>query len=166
VFDSLGPDGDPVDVLDHGLQCAHELAAVAPDDAELQVAGLVHDLGHALDGRHALDHGEVGARHVGPLLGARVARLVALHVPAKRYLVAVDAAYAIGLSGGSTRSLELQGGPMTPGEVAAFGADPHAGDAATLRRADDAAKVVGRRVPGLERWASVVHRVAARHVRA
>ena len=37
---------DGLSELDHGLQCAFELAAVRPDDHELQVAGLVHDIGH------------------------------------------------------------------------------------------------------------------------
>lgn len=161
VFDSLGPDGDPVDLLDHGLQCAHELAAVAPADEELQVAGLVHDVGHAIEGWHALDHGEVAAGYVRPLLGDRVARLVALHVPAKRYLVATDGSYEV--SAGSARSLALQGGGMDPDEVTAFERDPDAAAATTLRRADEAAKVVGRSVPGLDRWAPVVGRVAAAH---
>jgi len=161
VFDSLGPDGDPVDILDHGLQCAHELARVAPDDEELQVAGLVHDLGHAIEGWHAVDHGEVGGAYVEALLGARVARTVALHVPAKRYLVATDAAYE--LSDGSVRSLELQGGAMSAAEVARFEQDPNAADAATLRRADEAAKVIGRLVPGLDHWHPVVARVAGVH---
>jgi predicted HD phosphohydrolase len=163
AFDSLGPDGDPVDILDHGLQCAHELAAAAPDDEELQVAGLVHDLGHVIDGWHALDHGEVAAAYVGPLLGERVARVVALHVPAKRYLVATEDDYEV--SPGSARSLALQGGAMDAAEVAAFTAEPFAADAATLRRADEAAKVVGRSVPGLDAWAPVVRRVVAAHAR-
>ena len=34
--------------LDHGLQCAAELAEAAPGDVELQVAGLVHDVAHTL----------------------------------------------------------------------------------------------------------------------
>jgi predicted HD phosphohydrolase len=159
VFDSLGPDGDPVDILDHGLQCAYELERTAPGDEELQVAGLVHDVGHALEGWHALDHGEVGAAYVAPVLGGRVARLVALHVPAKRYLVATDAAYE--LSDGSTRSLELQGGAMSDAEAAEFASDPDGTSAATLRRADEAAKVIGGVVPGLDRWAPVVRAVAA-----
>jgi predicted HD phosphohydrolase len=161
VFDSLGPEGDPVDILDHGLQCAAELATVAPDDEALQIAGLVHDLGHAVDGWHAVDHGEVGGRFVGLLLGPRVARIVALHVPAKRYLVATDPDYGGVLSSGSMRSLELQGGGMNTAEVATFELDPFAADAARLRRADEAAKVVGRRVPGLDHWAPVLARVAA-----
>ena len=34
--------------LDHGLQCAYELSCTRPDDEELQIAGLVHDIGHRL----------------------------------------------------------------------------------------------------------------------
>ena len=161
VFDSLGELGDPVAILAHSLQCAYELERIAPDDSELQVAGLVHDLGHVLGDFHTVDHGEVGAAWVEPLLGERVARLTVLHVPAKRYLVATDADYAAALSDGSALSLELQGGVMTPDEAEAFAADPHGPDAATLRRADEAAKVIGRQVPGLDHWAPVVRAVAA-----
>jgi predicted HD phosphohydrolase len=162
VFDSLGELGDPVDILAHSLQCAYELEQAAPDDLELQVAGLVHDVGHVLDGFHAVDHGEVGAAWVEPLLGARVARLTVLHVPAKRYLAATDPAYGEVLSDGSALSLELQGGAMDDAEVAAFAADPDGPDAARLRRADEAAKAVGREVPGLDHWAPVLRAVAAR----
>jgi predicted HD phosphohydrolase len=161
VFDELGELGDPIDILAHSLQCAHELERMAPDDPELQVAGLVHDLGHVLDGFHAVDHGEVGGAWVEPLLGPRVARLTVLHVPAKRYLVTTDAQYAAELSDGSVLSLELQGGAMTADEADTFDADPHGPDAATLRRADEAAKVIGRTVPGLDRWEPVVRAVAA-----
>jgi predicted HD phosphohydrolase len=163
VFDSLGELGDPIDILAHSLQCAYELEQLAPADAELQVAGLVHDLGHVLGDFHTVDHGDVGGAWVEPLLGARVARLTVLHVPAKRYLVATDADYAAELSDGSALSLEFQGGVMTPDEAAAFAADPHGPDAATLRRADEAAKVVGRDVPGLDHWAPIVQAVATAH---
>jgi predicted HD phosphohydrolase len=161
VFDSLGEFGDPIDILAHSLQCAHELEAAAPDDRELQVAGLVHDVGHVLGDFHTVDHGEVGAAWVEPLLGTRVARLTVLHVPAKRYLVTTDADYAAALSDGSALSLEFQGGAMTAAEAADFAADPHGPDAARLRRADEAAKVIGREVPGLDHWIPVVASVAA-----
>jgi predicted HD phosphohydrolase len=50
---------------------------------------------------------------------------------------------------------------MTPREVAEFEARPYAKDAATLRRADDAAKVPRRSVPGLDVWIPVLREVAA-----
>lgn len=140
--------------LDHGLQCAFELAQARPEDRELHIAGLVHDIGH----RFAPDalHGVLGAERVRGLLGARVASLVEAHVPAKRYLVTTDAAYGSVLSAGSTASLEVQGGPLGPDELAAFLVSPHAADAVALRRADDAAKVPGRSVPPLSHWVPVL----------
>ena len=39
-------EADALSELDHGLQCAYELSRVRPDDEELQIAGLVHDVGH------------------------------------------------------------------------------------------------------------------------
>jgi predicted HD phosphohydrolase len=159
-FDSLGPDGDPIDILAHSLQCAHVLAARSPDDLELQVAGLVHDLGHVVDPTDPVGHGDVGAAFVRPLLGARVARLVELHIPAKRYLVMTDARYSGQLSEGSTVSLAMQGGAMDADEVAAFELDDCAQAAATLRRADEAAKVIGLVVPSIETWVPALRRVA------
>ena len=164
VFDSLGPDGDPIDILEHGLQCAHVLAQRAPGDTELQVAGLVHDLGHVVvpnDPTAPVAHGEIGAAYVRTLLGDRVARLTALHVPAKRYLVVTDPAYGRRLSDGSTVSLAMQGGAMTTEEVREFEANPNGADAASLRRADEAAKVIGRVVPDLESWIPAIEAVAA-----
>jgi predicted HD phosphohydrolase len=140
--------------LDHGLQCAEVLARAYPDDAELQVAGLVHDVGH----RFATDaeHGRAGATLVRPLLGERVAALVEAHVTAKRYLVATERHYDGALSVVSTTTLALQGGPLSPAEVAAFAARPGALDAVMLRRADDAAKVPGRAVGDLRSWIPVL----------
>jgi predicted HD phosphohydrolase len=40
---------EPVDLVEHGLQCAELLASWFPEDIELQVAGLLHDLGHHLN---------------------------------------------------------------------------------------------------------------------
>ena len=75
-------EGPGITELDHGLQCALELKAVAPDDAELHVAGLVHDIGHGLV--HIRDHAWSGAETIRALLGDRVATLVGLHIDAKR----------------------------------------------------------------------------------
>ena len=106
-------------------------------------------------------HGEIGAAYVRTLLGDRVAQLTALHVPAKRYLVATDPGYARRLSDGSTVSLAMQGGTMSTEEVTVFEANRHGADAANLRRADEAAKVIGRVVPDLDAWIPAIEAVAA-----
>ena len=143
-------EADGLSALDHGLQCAFELARARPDDVGLQLAGLVHDVGHAFGSPD--DHGRAGAACVRDALGDRVASLVEAHVPAKRYLVSTDESYRARLSETSVHSLELQGGALGPGDVAAFASSPHAADAVVLRRADDDAKVPGRVVPSLEVW--------------
>jgi predicted HD phosphohydrolase len=144
--------------LDHALQCAAELKLIRPDDLELQVAGLVHDICH---GRcHIRDHGEAGSEAVRDVFGTRVAELVRLHIDAKRYLVEVDQTYRSKLSAVSIQTLALQGGGLSPGQIAAFEASPYAEDACLLRIADEAAKVAGREVPGLETWIETLKSVA------
>lgn len=144
--------------LDHGLQCAAELQLAVPDDIELQVAGLLHDVGHTVS--HIRDHGVAGASLVRDLMGDRIADLVALHIPAKRYLVTTDPTYRARLSSESIRTLALQGGDMSDVEVAAFDAEPHGQAGLDLRRADEAAKVVGADVPDLDYWRPALRQFA------
>ncbi len=145
-------DEEDVDLLAHALQCAARLREVAPDDVELQVAGLVHDIGTALVPDAPDRHARIGADAIRPLLGARVARLVAGHAEAKRYLIAIDADYRAALSARSIVTLAAQGGSLDERGAAAFARGRDAGDLVALRRADDAAKVPGAVVPGLESW--------------
>jgi predicted HD phosphohydrolase len=147
----LGP-GQSVTQLEHALQTAAILRRDARGDDELAVAGLVHDIGQLLPGGrdelHALD----GAAAVRSALGERVAGIVALHVDAKRYLVATDAKYEGELAGDSVASLRRQGGAFGPGEATAFLARPWASEAVTLRRADDHGKAEGLVVGSLDQW--------------
>jgi predicted HD phosphohydrolase len=155
-------------ILEHSLQCAELLRASHPDDLELQVAGLVHDLGWLartregwtlrLDAAHDVD----GRALVAELLGERVAELVGGHVAAKRYLLATDPTYAVLLSARSEVTLTFQGGVMDAGEVAEFEQCPQRDDLLALRRADDRAKVRGAVVPGPDAWRSVVERITVR----
>jgi predicted HD phosphohydrolase len=149
-------------LLDHGLQCAHLLRRLRPDDVELQVAGLVHDIGQTLTGNDEAAHGEAAARFVRPVLGSRVAALVRLHVPAKRYLVATQPDYRDRLSPASRQSLAAQGGPMDAAEAAVFASRPYALDAAELRRCDDEAKDAHAVVDPLDVWLPVLSDVAVR----
>jgi len=149
------------DLLDHGLQTATVLAAWCPDDLELQIAGLVHDIGHVLPPFADDVHGDVASDYVRPVLGDRIADLVRLHVPAKRYLCTVEPTYAAELDWGSTATLEVQGGLMTPAEVAAFAQEPSVDAAIVLRRADEEGKVAGLSVPDLHSWMPTLRAVAS-----
>jgi predicted HD phosphohydrolase len=149
--------------LDHGLQCAALLERARPDDHELHVAGLVHDLAHPWDSAGQPRHAAMGAAAVRPLLGDRVAALVRGHVPAKRYLVAVNADYFALLSADSVMTLGEQGGAMSPTEVHDFEAQEHWEAMVDLRMADEGAKVSGAVVPDLDHWRQRITEVARAH---
>jgi predicted HD phosphohydrolase len=174
LFEALRASADADDegglpILDHCLQCAARLRSSRPDDTELQVAGLVHDLGwlELVDGRWILrldaTHDVSGRALVASLLGPRIASLVGGHVAAKRYLLATEPEYAALLSARSEETLGFQGGVMTAAEVAEFEQRPDRDDLVALRRADDAAKVRNASVDALESWRPVVERVVAAH---
>jgi predicted HD phosphohydrolase len=151
------PPGEmPFTHLDHALQTAAVLRQEFPEDVELSVAGLVHDIGHLLPGVNDAQHAEAGAEAVRAALGDRVAGPVGLHVEAKRYLVARQGAYAEVLAPDSVASLALQGGPMSAEEQRAFERLPHAQRALDLRRADERGKVDGLEVAGLGEWMELV----------
>ena len=152
---------------------ARQTAALAVRDGardELVAAALLHDVGHLLDlaasdGAYAprtddLHHEDVGARWLSSVFDEAVTAPIALHVQAKRYRCATDPEYLATLSAGSTRSLELQGGPATPSELRSLEATPWFTEAVALREWDDAGKVEGLDVPPLEHFAPVLERLA------
>jgi predicted HD phosphohydrolase len=155
-------DGEELDGLAHHLQCAELLARRAPDDVELQVAGLVHDVASTIWPGQPATHARAGAELVVELLGPRVAWLVGHHDAAKRYLVSVDPGYRSCLSEYSLITLDEQGGVLDDAERRSMEAEADLDALLTLRRADDAAKVRGRSVPGLDRWVPLLDEVAAR----
>lgn len=143
-----------VSQLQHALQAAL-LAEQMGADAALVTAALLHDVGHMVHGlgedpaADGVDdrHEELGRAYLAGLFGPAVTEPVRLHVAAKRYLCATEADYFAKLSPDSVRSLALQGGPMSPKEVAAFDALPHAQAAVRLRRFDEGAKVANLPTP-------------------
>ena len=73
-----GPSGS-LTLLEHSLQCADMLALAYPEDIDLQIAGLVHDLGRVIAPDDIVDHALHSAHFVGVVLGGRVASLVRQH---------------------------------------------------------------------------------------
>lgn len=156
--------GEPVTQLEHALQTAALSEADGASDA-LVVAALLHDVGHLLTGLDDVPYPIEDARHehrAARWLASHFSRAVTepirLHVAAKRYLCAVNPAYAGALSRASQVSLGLQGGPMRPDQVAVFEQTPWARDAVCLRRWDDAAKVPGKHVPDLAYYRDAIER--------
>jgi phosphonate degradation associated HDIG domain protein len=139
--------GEPVTQAAHMLQAAMLAERDAAADV-LIAAALLHDVGHfaeALTGHDLMSgtdtrHGEAGAAWLGRWFGAEVTEPVRLHVPAKRYLCAVEPGYMAALSPASVYTLGVQGGPMHGSELAEFESQPHAAAAVRVRRWDDAAK--------------------------
>lgn len=153
--------------LDHALQSAALAVERGLGDA-LAVAALMHDIGHLLPAEdvslaeQGIDdrHEAAGAAMLATLFGPEVVEPIRMHVAAKRWLCTVEADYFDRLSPDSVRSLELQGGRMSPAEAAAFSASPHAVAAANLRRIDDDAKTPGLAVPGLDAYREMAARLA------
>lgn len=157
--------------LDHALQTAALATGAGADDA-LVAAALLHDVGHLLeldaaDGHwrpaaQDLRHEASGARYLAGVFGPAVTAPIAMHVQAKRYRCAVDPTYHAGLSRGSVRSLELQGGPAAAHEIERFEAHPSADAAIALRGWDDRGKVEGLPVAPLSRYRALLDRLAIR----
>ncbi len=140
--------GEVVSQKEHALQAAH-LAMENGEQANIVVAGLLHDIGHLLHHLpddapdHGVDdfHEELANDFLKQHFTDEVVEPVRLHVAAKRYLCQVDPSYLGLLSEPSIISLGLQGGPMTLEECAIFEANPYHNDAVILRKYDDLAKI-------------------------
>jgi len=148
--------GERVSMTEHGLQAGY-FAHVQGAPPALIVAALLHDVGHLLepvpddlgDWTSDAHHEQTGARWLAQRFPSQISEPVRLHVPAKRYLCAVDAGYLAQLSPASVHTLKLQGGPMSAREVAEFQSEPFYKDAVRLRHWDDQGKVAGLKTPSL-----------------
>jgi phosphonate degradation associated HDIG domain protein len=154
--------GEAITQLEHALQCA-ALAQAEDASPALVTAALLHDIGHLADTGNDENHphATLAAQLLGPLFPSAVTEPIRMHVDAKRYLCATDAAYWQCLSDASRRSLEWQGGPFSRQDASTFFAQPYAVDAVRLRRWDDEAKVPGAMTPALEAFVKIMRTLCA-----
>ncbi|GAB3273482.1 HD domain-containing protein [Larkinella harenae] len=141
--------GEPVSQLEHMVQSAM-LAERAGADDETIIAAFLHDIGHLLPSELAEDHMDDYGRIDHEKLGAdwlrergfseKVAQLIEHHVNAKRYLTYKNPAYFNKLSEASLKTLEFQGGPMTPEEAQEFEQNPYFRGILQVRGWDELAK--------------------------
>jgi gamma-butyrobetaine dioxygenase len=160
--------GEAVTVAEHCLQAAH-LAQAANAPESLVIAALLHDIGHLIEPAAAdiadwhsdAQHELTGSRWLAARFGPAVWQPVRLHVAAKRYLCATDAAYAGKLSAASLVTLRLQGGPMSGVEAAAFEAEAYHRDAVRLRLWDDQGKIADLPTADFGDYCALIDRLSA-----
>ncbi len=159
--------GESVSMTEHALQAAY-FAQVAAAPPALIIAALLHDIGHLIedvpsdiaDWTSDAHHERVGGLWLAQRFRPEVSEPVRLHVLAKRYLLATDAAYFAQLSPASVITLRLQGGPMAAQEITQFETERFHQDAVRVRRCDDQGKVRGLKTPGLGDYRMLIEEFA------
>lgn len=141
-------DGEPISQASHMIQCA--MLAMGDGDIELTIGAFLHDIGHLLKHEQktksmgnfgVADHEGIGADYLRKRgFSERICAIVANHVAAKRFLVAVDRMYASQLSPASRETLKWQGGPMNENEAKAFKNHLYFDDIIKVRLWDEKAK--------------------------
>lgn len=162
--------GEPVTMAQHMLQGA-AIAEAGGLGEEIIVAALLHDIGHFTSefGTYAPDdtedrfHEDAGARVLAPFFAPVITDCVRHHVAAKRYLCATRPDYFRRLSAASVHTLALQGGPMSPEEVARFEASPHLEQILQVRYLDEAGKRPDMETPDFAHFAPMVQRQVDAH---
>lgn len=153
--------GEPVSQIEHMCQCA-QLAEASGAANDVILAAFFHDIGHLcefafpekkiqhMDNVGVVDHENLGAEYLlSKGFSEKIAKLVQSHVAAKRYLTYHYPEYYNQLSGASKKTLEFQGGVMTPEEAMAFEEDDLFDQYVAIRRWDDLAKKTQEPLPDL-----------------
>lgn len=156
--------GEPVSQIEHMCQCA-QLAEAAGADDDVILAAFFHDIGHLcefafpekkllhMDNCGIVDHEKLGADYLLCIgFSKKIVKLVESHVAAKRYLTYHYPEYYNQLSAASKKTLEFQGGVMTPEEAMAFEEDDLFDQYIAIRRWDDLAKKTENPIPDLLRY--------------
>ncbi len=170
IFERRGAEsylGEAVTMSQHMLQGAY-LAEQAGARDTMVAGALLHDIGHYTNefGDDYIDQGidnlheEAGARVLDRFFPASVTDCIRYHVAAKRYLCATDPSYFDQLSEASVKTLALQGGPMSPDEVAQFETLPNLAAITQVRLWDDAGKDPDMITPPFSHFAPLLQRVA------
>lgn len=173
IFERRGGEeylGEPVTMAQHMLQGA-TIAEQQGMDEEIIVAALLHDVGHFTsefgtyhpDDTEDRHHEDAGAEVLQQFFPSSVTDCVKFHVAAKRYLCATRPDYFRRLSAASVHTLQLQGGPMQPAEVAEFEANPNLQKIIQVRYLDEAGKHPDMETPDYWHFAPMVQRIVDAH---
>ncbi len=172
IFDRRGNEeylGEPVNMGQHMLQGA-TIAEQNGQPEEIIVGALLHDIGHftsefgtfTMEDTEDRHHEDAGGEVLEQFFPSVITDCVRYHVAAKRYLCATRPEYFKRLSEASIHSLGLQGGPMTPQEVATFEQNPNLDQIVAVRYLDDAGKRPDMVTPDYWHFAPMVQRMVDR----
>ncbi|MGX9351122.1 (R)-1-hydroxy-2-trimethylaminoethylphosphonate oxygenase [Shimia sp. W99] len=175
IFERRGGEeylGEPVTMAEHMLQGATIAEQNGMPD-EIVVGALLHDIGHftsefgtfTMDDTEDRFHEDAGAAVLERFFPPVITECVRCHVAAKRYLCATKPEYFKRLSEASVHSLNLQGGPMSPEEVAAFEKNPYLKEIIQVRYLDEAGKRDDMETPGFAHFADRVQKMVDLHMR-
>lgn len=165
--------GEPVTMAQHMLQGA-TIAEQNGMPEEIIVGALLHDIGHFTsefgtyhpDDTKDRHHEDAGAEVLEQFFPSVITDCCRYHVAAKRYLCATKPEYFNRLSAASVHTLELQGGPMSAEEVAAFEANPNLKEIIQVRYLDEAGKRADMETPDFAHFAPMVQRMVDKHMEA
>jgi phosphonate degradation associated HDIG domain protein len=160
--------GEPVSQIEHMCQCA-QLAEASGADDDVILAAFFHDIGHLcefafpekkiehMDNVGVVDHEKLGAAYLlSKGFSEKIAKLVQSHVAAKRYLTYHYPEYYNRLSEASKKTLEFQGGVMTPEEAMDFEDDDLFDQYIAIRRWYDLAKKKQQPPPDLSQYKQMI----------
>lgn len=133
--------GEQVTPYEHALQAADMARIAMPEQDNLVIAALLHDIGWVLY-PESKNPAQESYNFLKPIWGDAVAHPILNLIKAKRFLVAVDAGYSVHLTEASQRRLKEQGGAYSQdsAEYIAFKKDPYFEESIALRIWDDRAK--------------------------
>ncbi|MBG6177238.1 phosphonate degradation associated HDIG domain protein [Labrenzia sp. EL_208] len=174
IFERCGDEeylGEPVTMAEHMLQGA-TIAERNGLDEEIIVGALLHDIGHftsefgtfSMEDTEDRFHEEAGAQVLSSYFPSVIVDCVRHHVAAKRYLCATKPDYFKRLSEASVHSLNLQGGPMSPDEVADFEKNPNLKKIIQVRYLDEAGKQANMETPDFWHFAPMVQTLVDKHL--
>ena len=160
--------GEPVSQIEHMCQSA-QLAESEGYDDEVILASFFHDIGHlfALDrqienmgGYGAVRHEILGAEYLRSKgFSEKIVKLVENHVHAKRYLTYKFPEYYSKLSEASKKTLEYQGGVMSPQEAVAFENSEYFEISLKMRTWDEMAKEKNIPIPDLNKYKTLALKI-------
>jgi 2-amino-1-hydroxyethylphosphonate dioxygenase (glycine-forming) len=158
--------GENISQYEHAAQCL--MMAISEEETqEMQVAALLHDIGHLLD--HAetdamdvygrKDHEEAAEAWLSERgFSERIQKVVKNHVKAKRYLCFKYKEYHDALSEASKQTMRFQGGIMSQDEALEFENDTNFIESIKLREWDDKAKIPNIDLPELDDCLEIVNK--------